>query len=120
MRKNIELNASELTYIIKESVGQILEGIFSKKQNFPEKPQKASDVIRANGWTGKTVDKAPNMVVIRCYPDAPMWKVLPFDDLVEDLNIYYQHKGVPCKATGLDEYNGQRGGFIVVKRGYKS
>jgi hypothetical protein len=113
----MKLNEQELKTIVYDSVKNILkEGIFYRTR--PEgKPKSASDVIKGNGWTARVVSKDANSVTIRCYTHSDslfgMDDPLPFDELVEDLNIYYEDKGSPCRAEGQET---DKGAFITVRR----
>ena len=116
----LKLNENEIVAIVYNATKKMLsEGLFRRTR--PEgKPQKASDVIKGNGWKAVTADKGPNFLVLRCYKsnDAvfAVDESLPFEELVEDLNIYYQDKGVRTRAEGMEEYNGQAGCFIKVSK----
>lgn len=92
---------------------------FFRRKYWEGKPQKASDVLLGNNWTARIVEKEKGRIVIRCYRDGGSMfghdDPLPFDELVEDLNIYYEDKGSPLRARGMDGYNGQEGSYIEIK-----
>ena len=116
----MKLNESELTQIVYKSVKKLLnEGLFHR--TYPEgKPQNVADVIHGNGWKAYIKSKTPNEIIIRCYYDNDAWfptdESLPFDELVKDINIYYEDKGVSVRAFPMEEYNGESGAFIALRK----
>lgn len=113
----MKLNENEIKNVVYSSVKKILnENLFYRTR--PEgKPQKASDVITGNGWTARTVKKDENEITIRCYHNSDSLfgydEPLPFDELVEDLNIYFEDKGSPLRAEGEET---EHGAFITVRK----
>ena len=113
----MKLNESEIQNVVYSAVKKIInEGILYRTR--PEgKPQKASEVITGNGWIARTVKKDANSITMRCYTNSDSLfgfdEPLPFDELVEDLNIYFEDKGSPLRATGEETENGA---FITVKK----
>jgi len=116
--EKINITENQLNKIISESITRHLNEFFGRKQQMPEKPQSASDVLKGNGWVYKVVSSKPGEKVIRCYVsnNSSFRTALPFEELVEDLNIYYQDKGLPIKADGMEEYNGTEGAFMRVRK----
>ena len=118
----MKLTESEVAKIVYGAVKKSLNEMNWFHRSYPEgNPQKASDVIRGNGWDGKVVSKKPNEMVLCVYQDSDAVfgdtsESLPFEQLVEDLNIYYQSKGAHFKAESLDEYDGKGGYLIRVSR----
>lgn len=121
----MKLNETQITKMVYESVRKILkEGIFTRTR--PEgKPQNVADVIHGNGWKAYIKDKKmrngkPVEIIIRCYENNDAWfptdESLPFEELVEDINIYYQGKGSSVRAYPMEEYNGIRGAFISLRK----
>ena len=110
---------TQIKNIVTECVKKIMnEGWFSKKSQMPEKPQSVNDVFKGNGWYYTVVDKVPGDFVVRCYVSnsSSLRTALPFEELVEDVNIYYEDKGLPIKAEGMEEYNGTEGAFMRVRK----
>lgn len=118
----MKLTESEVANIVYGAVKKSLNEMNWFHREYQEgKPQKASDVIRGNGWDGNVVSKKPGEMVLlvrqdydAVFPDTS--ESLPFDELVEDLNIFYQDNGKPFRAEGLDDYNGKYGYYIRVTR----
>lgn len=117
IKNTIKLDENEITKVVYEATKKALnEGFYYR--TYPEgKPEKASDVITGNGWSARVVSKEPGKIVLKCHQNSDSWlaldDVLPFDELVEDLNIYYEDKGLPIRATGEDN---DEGWFITVQR----
>lgn len=108
---------SDLKTVVYESVKKILkEGLFNRTR-MEGNPQKASDVIRGNGWSAKTVRKDANELVLRCYKNNDAVFAtddsLPFNELVEDLNIYFEDKGSPMRAFGEEN---EQGSLITIRK----
>jgi len=118
----IELSENEIIGIVYAAAKKSLNEMNLLHRTYNEgKPQKASEVIRGNGWDGKVVSKQPGEMILDLHqssdaliPDTS--ESLPFEQLVEDLNIFYQDNGLPLRATALENYNGQMGYFIKVIR----
>lgn len=117
----VQLNENQIAQIVYNSVKSILkEGLFNRTYR-EGKPKNAAEVINGNGWKGYIVDRNPNELVIRVYKNSDSIlssfdDVLPFEELVEDLNIYYEDKGAKCRAYGSEEYNGEQGAFITIRK----
>ena len=116
--KKSKLNENELTKIVYDSVKKLMnEGLF-RRTRMEGKPQKISDVLKGNGWKGSAVQNDGRTMVIKCYENNDAVfnfdSSLPFDQLVEDLNIYFQDKGSRIRATAMEEYNGEEGNFIKL------
>ena len=113
----MKFNENEIKNVVYSAVKKVMnEGLFYRTR--PEgKPEKASDVITGNGWTARTVSKENGCLVMRCYKnnDAILGTddSLPFDELVEDLNIYFEDKGSPLRAEGKED---ESGAFITVRK----
>lgn len=123
----MKLTESEVKQVIYETVKKLLKESTVNEMNwfhreYPEgKPQKASEVIRGNGWDGKVISKKPGEIVLSVrqdydavFPDFS--ESLPFEQLIEDLNIFYEDNGKPFKAESIEEYNGKGGYLIRVSR----
>lgn len=111
------LSENQLHTIISESIKKHLNEFFFNKK-LPENPQTAADVLKTNGWIYKVVSSGPGEKIIRCYVsnNSSMRTALPFEELVDKLNAYYQEKGSPIKADGMEEYNGTEGAFMRVRK----
>lgn len=97
---------------------QLTEGLFSSPY-MEGKPQKISDVFKGNGWKYRVIMRNPDNIIVRCYTDnnnLMRRNYLPFEELVEDLNIYFQDKNSRCRAQGMEEYNGVQGAFISIMK----
>ena len=116
----LKLNESEITEIVYNATKKMLkEGLFRRTR--PEgKPQNASDVITGNGWRAVIADRGTGFLVLKCYEsnDAVFAfdESLPFNELVEDLKIYYQGKNSRTRVEGMEEYNGKQGYFIRISK----
>lgn len=114
----IKLNESEVHEVVYGAVKKLLNEMNWFHREYREgKPEKASDVIRGNGWDGKVIAKNPGEMILSVrqdydavFPDFS--ESLPFEQLIEDLNIYYEDKGSPLRAESIEEYNG-RGGYLI-------
>lgn len=129
----MKITEKDLTNLVKESVERILkeesrrekmanESIMNALQgSYKEgKPTSIKDVINANGWmVYKTVRKDARGMVIAVCKHTPMFRYdsLDFNDLIEDLNIYFQdnNKSLVAKAVEDDNYN-DRGELIELSR----
>lgn len=121
MHMKATINISEMENVVYEAAKKILSESLFHRTYREGKPEKASDVIRGNGWDGVVVSKQPNEMIIRIHPESDAVfpdssESLPFEELVNDLNIYYEDKGVSARAEGMDEYNGRLGYFIRIKK----
>lgn len=118
----MKLTESEVAQVVYGAVKQALNEMNWFHREYREgKPEKASDVIRGNGWDGKVISKKPGEIILSVrqdydavFPDFS--ESLPFEELVEDLNIFYQDNGKQLRAEGLDDYNGRMGYFIKVSK----
>lgn len=99
---------------IKDKAKEFVTG----REQLYDDPQTASQLMSADGWTGKTWEKLPNGLVVRCYTKSSgiASEVLDFEELVDDLNYYYQKKQLPLQAKGMLEYKGEEGAFLVVTK----
>ena len=120
--KKMKLNEEQVKNIVYESVKKIIsEGLFHRTYR-EGKPNSASDVIKGNGWDGRVVNKTPSEITIRVYHNSDAVfgqsaeQVLPFEELIQDLNIYYEDKGAKCRAFGSEEFNGKSGSYITIKK----
>lgn len=120
----MKITEKDLTSLVKESVERILkEGnlMNTLQGSYREgKPTSIKDVIIANGWAVyKTVRRNANGMVIAVCKHTPMFRYdsLDFEDLVEDLNIYFQNnnKNLVAIAAQDDDYN-DRGELIEFKK----
>lgn len=93
------------------------EFVTGREQLYDE-PQTASQLLSADGWTGTTLEKLPNGLIIRCYTknSSGASQVLDFEELVDDLNYYYQKRNLPIQAKGMMEYKGEEGTFLQVTK----
>lgn len=112
---------------ILEETGYFTEDYFRKfgdkakefvtgREQLYDEPQSASQLMSADGWTGKILEKLPNGLIIRCYTknSGGASQVLDFEELVDDLNYYYQKRNLPIQAKGMMEYKGEEGAFLQV------
>lgn len=116
MNDKVKISEAGLKKIVYEATTRILsEGLFSRTR-FEGKPQKASEVIIGNGWKPVVVSKDKDSITLRVYHNAncvlAFDEPLPFEELVEDLNIYFEGKNSPLRATGYEE----GGSFIKISK----
>lgn len=126
----MQLTENKLRKIINEEAHKIVnEGFFNnlakKAREFSTgieeldgDPQSASQVMYADGWTGKTVSKDPNGIIIRCYAKTVgiNSQVNDFEEMIDDLNNYYSSKHLPLYAEGFENYNNEEGLFLKVSK----
>lgn len=130
----MKLTNNILESIIKKSLPEILKetGYFTEnhfrkfadkakefvtgREQLYDEPQSASQLMSADGWTGNTMEKLPNGLIIRCYTKSSgiASQVLDFEELIDDLNYYYQKRNLPIQAKGMMEYKGEEGAFLQV------
>lgn len=121
MEKKQTLNRKEIEEIVYNSTMKLLkEGLFHRTYQ-EGAPKSAAEVIRGNGWDGYIADNKPNDKVIRVYKNSDAVfsagdDCLPFEQLVEDLKIYYQDKGINCSVEPIEDYGGKKGSYIRIRR----
>lgn len=111
----MKLTESELKQVIYNATKKILSENFTHRTYWDGKPQKLSDVFIANGWKPVLISKDANSMTIRVYKhvDSVLYdEPLPFEELVEDINIYFEDKGSPCRATGNEE----DGSYVIITK----
>jgi hypothetical protein len=113
----MKLNENEIKNVVYSSVKTLLKEGFLGRTMAEGKPEKASDVIRNNGWSVKVLSRNANEMVLRCFEHNDSWlgtnDSLPFNELVEDLNIYFEDKGSPLRAEGNEDENGS---IITIRK----
>ena len=111
----MKLTESEVQSIVYEAVKKALNEGFMYRTRPEGKPKSAYDVIKGNGWGATTVDKDQRQIILRVFNNSDSWMrmddPLPFEELVEDLNIYYEDKGSTCRAYGEEKDGGL---FITI------
>lgn len=122
MNSKVNLSESEVQKIVYKTVkNAINEMNFFHREYREGKPEKAADVIRGNGWDGNVISKKPGEMIVKVRQDfdaiAPdTSESLPFEQLVEDLNIFYEDKGSSLRAESLESFNGRYGYFIRISK----
>jgi hypothetical protein len=117
MSNQIKLNESELSEVVYRAVKKTLNEMnLFHRTRFEGKPQKIQDVFKGNGWKCKKISKGQNELVVRCFKDNDAIlgtdDSLPFDELVQDFNIYFEDKKSPVRAYGDDR---EDGAFITFR-----
>jgi hypothetical protein len=116
MNKNIKLTESEVAKIVSDATKKILSESFFHRTYREGKPQKISDVFLGNGWKPVTVAKDANSITVRVYKHVDSFlydEPLPFEELADDLNVYFEDKKSPCRATGWEDENGS---FVKITK----
>ena len=114
-----KVSLKDIKSIVYEATKRMLkEDILNRE--YPEgSPQKPSDVITGNGWTGETVSRSETELVLRVYKNsgsATFGDTMSLEELVDDLNTFYEHKNYQSRAESAEEYNGEEGSFIIVRK----
>ena len=109
----MKLTPEEVLYIVNESVkGIINSGNLFQDNKLEGNPQSLKDVFYSDGWTAKSFGGG----VFQCFHNSNDFRTreyLPFEELVEDINIYFEDNNLPYVARAIDAPNGEdRGEFI--------
>ena len=115
-QKKINISEEKLNSIISSSIKKHLDEGFLYRTRPEGKPQNLNDVIKGNGWKARLVSKTPEEMVLRLYRDSDSFlgydDPLPFEELVEDINIYFEDKPSHLRASGYFD----NGSFIKISR----
>jgi hypothetical protein len=118
MQKKNKVTVDDVKKIVYESVKKIMK---EDREYMEGNPQSVLDVLKSDGWNGRMVENSPNRKVVRVFttsnePFTVRGDSLDFEELVDDIRVYYSHKGLKVNVEGVEEYNGKQGAFIIFNK----
>ena len=83
------------------------------------KPKNLRDVFFSDGWTYKKIQtNDKHNIIIQCFTNnnsLSTREYLPFDELLDDINIFYEDTGGNYKAERIEPTdNQQKGEFVKI------
>ena len=111
----MKLTPNEVENIVSEAVKSIIkEGFWFKDNKLEGKPTNLKDLFYSDGWTFQRLPKG----VFKCFTNNNSLRTreyLPFEELVEDVNIFFEDNNLQFIAKAIQAPEGEdRGSFFKV------